>query len=341
MKYGKSLQELAIEVNRQQNSKRDFLAPTKTIQAYAVNGAIEVAFPTGQKEEDHFAGGLTENGHDQLGQLCGIPSKYYDLMRSHPGLLAHNLQYWLERSSDRRMIRSLDGNVRAILSSKYRQLDNFDLMQAVLPMLNEAGAQIESCEVTEKKLYLKAITHKVQAEVKRGDVVSAGIIVTNSEVGHGSLSVKPLVYRLSCSNGAIAEDFSLRKYHVGREHEMEQIEFSNETKSAEDQAFWLKTRDLVKHTLTEVTFLKIVDAMKLSTEKKIEEPIRAIELIQKKFAFNEAENNDVMKHLINGGDLTSWGLGNAVTRMAQDVESYDRSTELEAIGFEIMKQNWN
>jgi hypothetical protein len=42
-----------------------------------------------------------------------------------------------------------------------------------------------------------------------------------------------------------------------------------------------------------------------------------------------------------GGDLTSWGLGNAVTRMAQDVPSYDRSTELESIGFEIMQHNWN
>jgi hypothetical protein len=36
----------------------------------------------------------------------------------------------------------------------------------------------------------------------------------------------------------------------------------------------------------------------------------------------------VLKHLILGGSLTTWGLANAVTRAAQDAESYDRATEL-------------
>lgn len=50
-----------------------------------------------------------------------------------------------------------------------------------------------------------------------------------------------------------------------------------------------------------------------------------------------------MKHGKNIQELAKevQGLGNAVTRMAQDVESYDRSTELEAIGFQIMNNNWN
>jgi len=44
------------------------------------------------------------------------------------------------------------------------------------------------------------------------------------------------------------------------------------------------------------------------------------------------EQSSVLRHLIEGGDLSRWGLANAVTRAAADVESYDRSTELEAIG---------
>lgn len=329
-----------MEVDRQQRNKRDFILSAKMVQAYSVNGGLELAFPSGTGDE-HFAGGLTENGHDQLGQLTGIPAKYYDLMRKHPGLLAKNVQYWLERNSDRRMIRSMDGNIRAILSDKYRRLDNFDLAQQVLPMLNEAEAKIESCEITEKKIYIKAITHKVQNEIKKGDVVSAGIIVSNSEVGHGSLSVRPLVYRLVCENGMIADDYAMKKYHVGRVNEMEQIEFSNDTLVAEDKAFWLKVRDLVKQSLSEVTFEKIVNTMRESTERKIEEPTRAIEMSAKRFGFGENEQAGILKHLIEGGDLSSWGLGNAVTRMAQDVPSYDRSTELEAIGFSIINQNWN
>jgi hypothetical protein len=238
------------------------------------------------------------------------------------------------------MMRTLDGQIRAVLSDKYRRLDNFDLAQAVLPMLFDAKASVESCEITDKKIYIKAITHHVQGEVKKGDVVSAGIIISNSETGHGSLSIKPLIYRLVCSNGAIVDDLAMRKYHAGRVEEMSQIEYSNETVTAEDNAFWLKVRDLVKFSLSESTFEKVLNTMRESTERVLESPDKAIELAAKKYAFSENENSDVLKHLIQGGDLTSWGLGNAVTRMAQDVNSYDRSTELESIGYQIMNQKW-
>lgn len=341
MKTGKSLQELAIEIQRQQDAKRDFLIPSQKINAFVNNNSLELGFPIKDNEAELFTAPLTSNGHIQLGSHCGIPKKYYDMMLVHPALLATNVQHWLKRSNENKMVRSMDGKVRAMLSDKYRRLDNFDLAQNVLPMLFEANTTVESCEITDNKFYIKAITHKVQAEVKPGDVVSAGVIISNSETGHGSLSVKPLVYRLVCSNGAIVDDFAMRKYHAGRQNEMEQIEFSNDTLKAEDKAFWLKVRDLVKYTLNETTFEKIVESMRESTNKKIVEPDKAIELITKKFSFVETEQKGVLSHLIQGGDLTSWGLGNAVTRMAQDVESYDRSTELESIGFQIMNQTWN
>lgn len=340
MKNGKTIVELATEIARQQEAKRDFLISTDKVNAFVHNNHLELGFPIKDNDAELFTAPLTSNGHIQLGQYCDIPKKYYDILLKHPELLQKNVQHWLELNSDKRMIRTLDGQIRAVLSDKYRRLDNYDLAQNVLPMINEVNATIESCEITDKKIYIKAITHKIQAEVKKGDVVSAGIIIQNSETGHGSLSIKPLIYRLVCSNGAIADDYAMRKYHAGRVEEMSQIEFSNETLNADDKAFWLKVRDLVKFSLSEVTFEKIVNSMRESTERVIESPDKAIELVTKKYSLNESENSDVLKHLIQGGDLTSWGLGNAVTRMAQDVNSYDRSTELEAIGYQIMNQKW-
>jgi hypothetical protein len=341
MKNGKTIQELASEIQRQQLAKRDFLIDASKINAFVNAENLELGFPIKDNDSELFTAPLTKIGHIQLGQYCDIPKKYYDMMLPHPQLLATNVQHWLKGSGDKRMVRTLDGKVRAILSDKYRRLDNYDLATQVLPMLLEAGATIESCEITESRLYIKAVTHKVQSEIKTGDIVSAGIIISNSETGQGSLSIKPLVYRLVCMNGAIADDYAMRKYHAGRGMEMEQIEFSNETIRAEDTAFWLKVRDLVKFSLNSVTFEKIVQSMRESTERIIIAPEKAIELISKKFVFNQNETSNVLSHLIQGGDLTSWGLGNAVTRMAQDVPSYDRSTELESIGYQIMNQNWN
>jgi hypothetical protein len=341
MKNGRTIQQFAEEIQRQQDAKRDFLIPANKINPFVNGKQVEVGFSIKDNAKELFTASLTDNGHQQLGQFCGIPKKYYDLLLPHPELLATNLKHWLERSNEKRMVRSLDGKVRALLSEKYRRLDNYDLAQNVLPMLNDVNAKIESCEITDKKLYIKAITHQVQSEIKKGDIVSAGLIISNSEVGHGSLSVKPLVYRLVCSNGMICDDYAMRKYHIGRVSEMEQIEFSNETLKAEDKAFWLKVKDLVKFTLDSVTFEKIADSMREAADRKIAEPEKAIEIITKDYGFGEAEKKNILSHLIQGGDLTSWGLANAVTRMAQDVPSYDRSVELETMGFEIMQGSWN
>lgn len=289
MKHGKSIQELAAEIQRQQDAKRDFMIHTNRINAFVNNGELEIGFPIKDNDAELFTAPLTKNGHIQLGQFCDIPKKYYDVMLSHPQLLQTNVQHWLKNSDDKRMIRSLDGNVRAILSDKYRRLDNFDLAQNVLPMLLDAKATVESCEITDNRLYIKAVTHKVQQEVKPGDVVSAGIIISNSETGHGSLSVRPMVYRLVCKNGAIADDYSMRKYHTGSREDMMQIEYSNETLRADDKAFWLKVRDLVKFSLDEMTFDKIVESMRESTQRKIEAPEKAIELVSKKFTFTNGE----------------------------------------------------
>lgn len=41
-------------------------------------------------------------------------------------------------------------------------------------------------------------------------------------------------------------------------------------------------------------------------------------------------------HLVQGGDLSKWGLSNAVTRTAEDAADYDRCTELERIGWNVV-----
>ena len=51
-----------------------------------------------------------------------------------------------------------------------------------------------SCEVTENRLYLKVVNHRLEMEVRKGDIVQAGVMISNSEVGLGAVSIQPLVY---------------------------------------------------------------------------------------------------------------------------------------------------
>ena len=152
--------------------------------------------------------GITSLAQRQLAEKLKIPFACFERMRAgHPDLLDRNVNTWLHTEGDRRMIRTLDGQVRAVLSDRYRRLDDFDLAESVLPILQRPeGARFESVELTDTKMYLKVITPGVEFEVAPGDIVQAGIVITNSEVGCGTLSVQPLLYRLVCKNGLIASD---------------------------------------------------------------------------------------------------------------------------------------
>ena len=228
------------------------------------------------------------------------------------------------------------------MSDRYRRLDNAALMEAVLPILSEFGdgLQIKSVGLTGQRLYLKAVNQRLELEVAKGDVVQAGICISNSEIGLGSLKVEPLIYRLVCTNGLIAQDYSRKRYHVGRaaaDTESAYELFSDATLEADDRAFFLKVQDTVKATVDEAKFALIVGQLRETTERKIEgNPAKTVERLSDRLSLNQAESGGVLEHLVKGGDLSQWGLLNAVTRTAQDVESYDRATELEAMGSRVM-----
>ena len=59
-------------------------------------------------------------------------------------------------------------------------------------------------------------------------------------------------------------------------------------------------------------------------------------LMGNKLNLNQGEQSDVLRHLIEGGDLSRWGLANAVTRSSHDVKDYDRATELERVGGKVI-----
>ncbi|CUP12927.1 Domain of uncharacterised function (DUF932) [Bacteroides xylanisolvens] len=201
-------------------------------------------------------------------------------------------------------------------------------------------AEIVSCEVTEGNLYLKIINKAIQAEVKPGDVVQAGFVVSNSEVGLGSLRVEPLVYRLVCSNGLIVNDYGQKKYHVGRQvkAEAESYElYSDETMEQDDKTFFMKTRDIVRAAANEAQFQMIVDKLKDTTHIPLAaEPMTAVKELGDRFQLNEEEQKAILQNLFIGGDHTQYGLLNAVTATANHTENYERATLLERIGGNLL-----
>lgn len=65
--------------------------------------------------------------------------------------------------------------------------------------------------------------------------------------------------------------------------------------------------------------------------------VQVVEVTAKRLALSEGEKSGVLRHLIQGGDLSRWGLANAVTRAAADFDEYDRASELEAFGGRVIE----
>lgn len=335
MRVGKTLLELAGEVQRQQESKKDYNVPVGQME---MNGMGNLAFGK------HVNMTMTKHAHGQMGDYLKIPRKYYQRLQEEGAteLLSENVNHWLgQKESDRKMVRTLDGNCRALLSSRYRVLDNSDMMEAVLPVLSTQSIKIVSCDVTNKRLYLKALFPKIEGEVSKGDVVQSGICISNSEIGTGGLKVQPLLYRLVCLNGMILPDSSINKYHVGRDQGVTgniQEMLSDATKEQNDKAFWMSVRDVVKASYNEAFFqdqlLKLKEAAGIKIESKSYQKV--VEIAVKKMGFNEDTGGSILEHLITGGDLSKWGLANAFTATANTIEDYELATDLEKAGGDII-----
>jgi len=286
--------------------------------------------------------GVTDLARRQLADKLRIPLGYFERMRiEKPALMDHTLNTWLADDDERRMIRTLDGKVRAVLSARYRRLDNFELAEHVIPILQRLeGVRFESMELTETRMFLKVVTPRVAFEIAPGDIVQAGIVIMNSEVGLGTLSVQPLVYRLVCSNGLIVADQTLRKTHVGRVLPMDLDDgavFKDDTLDADDKAFFLKVRDVVEATVAEATFRQIAQKMQKTIGIKITgDPVKAVEVLTNRYSLSDLDRGSILRNLVISGDLTGYGLVNAVTHYSKEVEDYGRATEFEALGGKLI-----
>lgn len=348
MKQGKTLSELAVEVKRQADSKMDFQLPASELQYK--NGLEQGVAPHFEFDfnDTTLVPQISDHTHSQIAGVTGIPKRYYDRMKQEaPEMHQQNVNHWMHSSGKSHLIRTLDGSARALLSDRYRMLDNDTMMEVAVPALASAGAELASCEITESNLYLKAVTPRVELDITPGDAVQAGLVISNCEIGGGSFKVEAFLHRLVCTNGMIAPEARFVQTHLGAAFEKNGIPveaMQNETRAAADRAFWLAVRDTIQHFFSVDGFEQIVSRFRAAKEDRIEvSAAKAVEVTAKHVGLQERETESVLEHLIRDGDMNRFGMVNAITRAAQDVESYDRATELERLGgrvLELPRNQW-
>lgn len=151
MKAGRTIQDMAAEILRQSQAKADYLVSTQNLvmEDWGQQPMLHLRDEAGVELVEPLD--IQQTAHQQLGSYLGIPRKYYERMQGEDvSLLAYNVNHWLQRKPEQRMIRTMDGHARAFLSNRYRRIDNLDIATITLPIIGEMpDARYESCQLTD------------------------------------------------------------------------------------------------------------------------------------------------------------------------------------------------
>jgi hypothetical protein len=112
---------------------------------------------------------------------------------------------------------------------------------------------------------------------------------------------------------------------------------SDETKQADDDAFWLAIRHVIRSIFNWDSFQQVLETWRAAATRDIQVDLpKVVEVTLKQHKLPGTMQSAILDHLIREGDLTQYGIANALTRYSQDVDSYETATELEEIGADVM-----
>lgn len=162
------LDQLVAELERQKESRLDFVAARKDLM---VNGhsqrGLRIVPGTPRAQEWMPLAGLdlTPSAIGQLFQSTSpaAPVKFgRELAEARADLAADLVDgLWRGAEESRQLIRCLDGKVRAVLSGKYRVLDNHDLAFAALDAVKTTDGEIVECTLSDNHMRLKFTSRSI------------------------------------------------------------------------------------------------------------------------------------------------------------------------------------
>lgn len=355
--------EFAARLEEIERTKKDIVAPASRFGLTNFEAGLK-GFVAGEMGAAIYDIGRV--AHRQIAEKVDVPQKYYDKMLcAAPELLATNVNHWLGQIGQSRAytIRILDDRIRAVLSDRYRALDNFDLFIEATRRVSAAGGLISRLDLTEERFFFRALAPDCVGKIERtvdrlsgrpahtidrnpdgswtrpddGDYVIAGIAISNSEVGLGSLTCEAYALRLVCLNGMVASR-ALHRVHLGerREHG---LQISDATRELKDRAVWSEIGDTITATFDREMFADMIAAMNNAATETLEAPVEAVDIVVKHYGLSDDDRQSMINYLLAPPlateQGTSWGLINAVTALGRDRDA-DRAIEIERMGGELL-----
>ncbi len=285
----KDIPELVSELRHQSARETDFVVPAPYMTLAPEGAGVRLEFLT--KDGIKVSRGIQSQAHPQIADKLEIPRAYYERMLARtPELLCVNANWWLRRmGSKKSLIRSIDDEVRAVLSARYRPLSHLDLLTTAVQVIagrdGEAGddrpwargaraftwhlspTNLDVCllnpgmavdleDLSRGVRFLENVTFSDEPHSFAGaglGLVFPAARIRNSETGHGKLSVQSGLFEGVCSNSAwLPVDLAQR--HLGHELDEEDA-LSPETYRKMNAAIFSKVADVLRQVFDPEAFL--------------------------------------------------------------------------------------
>ncbi|MGW3654155.1 DUF932 domain-containing protein [Streptomyces sp. NPDC000878] len=357
-----SFEDLLQTLERDQDAKIDMVAPASAITAIdgnlTVTGVEPVLTPSGVTRADG-AYRPTAVADEGIADKLKIPTAYLRRMRAEAvDLYDLNVNGWLQKDPTRRfLLRAFKGEpgvLRAWLSDGYKIIDHLDMLTAVLAGIRESGhpVNITGADLTERRMIVRVESEHVAAyapELLRGyrspftgqtgdqlPLVSAGFVLTNSEVGSGKYAITPRIVAQVCGNGMTITKDAFGKVHLGARMNEGIVEFSKDTQEKNLALITAQTRDAVATFMNRDYVERKLADIQREAGREITSPAETVELVAKQLRFSDSVRDSVFSHFIKGGQTTAGGIMQAITATAQTLDDGDAAYELETQALSAM-----
>lgn len=287
----------------------------RTVQATALSVAEngQLTARNGGVVPDPFI--LSDLATAQLCARLGIPAAYYRRLPAQMQATVANFD--LQRMNDREfLLRGKANYVRAVLSSEYVTFDNRQIAETVAELLRSDAIRVKAFALEETHCYLKIVSNELVEPVSG---LKAGIVIINSEVGMGGVTVEPFVFCKSCTNDLVV--------NVGKSFWHAHIHF--------------KTHELTTRIAEAIgdTFLeasKLLDRFLKTREEPVPDPLAVIRKIGEARKFSQKLTDAVVSRYVAEPDPSRFGVINAFTAAAQTLAPLQR-IELERFAGRLLE----
>jgi len=240
-----------------------------------------------------------------------LPKKYHDTLveKGHINEAVDHLNMWIGEEKKPFQVRTVGNQYRALVSQSYNPVDNYGLFITTANAVKAANmmrtpdqkpVMYYKAQVSDANLYLHFIDEGREWDLGKGDTYKPMIIIKNSEVGDGALSVTAGLWRSMCANLQLHGVIS-RKIHHGEK--LEEGFYSPDTRLKQAELWNGIVRDAMNAGIaSDVLYEEILSGLRETKDIDVDDPIETVKLIKKAEKLSDSEEQAIIKAMM--GDTT-------------------------------------